>query len=560
VNTSVGALWNDCSDHEGKWTDGTPVKFGDPHAMDWKRSSNWHIAESTWEEEIIAMETTAIIDGMLRPDCVPRDNAADAADAVQDALLSAYKHLSPFWRQSRISTWLSAIVIHSAACLFLAHCTLAQESATHYIDYPLQQGKVQSFDLSAMPKWLTLDMQLRGRTESQSSYNYISGYDAVYELTRVYGGLEVRPTQWLTAYIQFIDTHALGLPLKSVMPNMRDTFDDRQAYLEFHMKKVKVFAGRQELKYGSERLLGISDWTNNSRTWDGFLGRYGDKNRIDVFSTSVVTVNPVSLDKHGAGLTFHGAVGTIGTLVPDVAIQPFVFVQALPRVEGANGVFGTQTTVTPGFEAAGDIPWGLSFDGLLAIQRGSYSNESIKAAAGYIKTGYRAGHLAWQPRLRGEYDYASGDPHTNPLRMGTFDQQYPSNHNAFGLTDLFGYQNIKQDRINLDLTPTKHLALLIQQEWLQVSSTHDNVYSGSAGTVVKAPTGGFSSGDIGREFDASAKYVFLDDYIVMNVGVGHFSPGTLMRENAHGAPLTLVYFSLTYRFKVDKESAAPVAP
>jgi RNA polymerase sigma-70 factor (ECF subfamily) len=41
-------------------------------------------------------------------------NAADAEDAVQDALLSAYKHLSEFSWQARISTWLSAIVINSA--------------------------------------------------------------------------------------------------------------------------------------------------------------------------------------------------------------------------------------------------------------------------------------------------------------------------------------------------------------------------------------------------------------------------------------------------------------
>jgi len=41
-------------------------------------------------------------------------NAADAEDAVQDALLSAYKHLSELRGQARISTWLSAIVINSA--------------------------------------------------------------------------------------------------------------------------------------------------------------------------------------------------------------------------------------------------------------------------------------------------------------------------------------------------------------------------------------------------------------------------------------------------------------
>jgi hypothetical protein len=33
--------------------------------------------------------------------------------------------------------------------------------------------------------------------------------------------------------------------------------------------------------------------------------------------------------------------------------------------------------------------------------------------------------------------------------------------------------------------------------------------------------------------------------------VGHLSSGTLLRENSHGAPLTLAYFGLTYRFKVD---------
>ena len=82
--------------------------------------------------------TTSIVDSTQRPDWGPCDkremdvlllrygprfyrsafrylgNAADAEDAVQDAMLSAYKHLSQFRRQARISTWLTAIVINSA--------------------------------------------------------------------------------------------------------------------------------------------------------------------------------------------------------------------------------------------------------------------------------------------------------------------------------------------------------------------------------------------------------------------------------------------------------------
>jgi len=41
-------------------------------------------------------------------------NAADAEDAVQDALLSACKHLDQFRGESQISTWLTAIVFNCA--------------------------------------------------------------------------------------------------------------------------------------------------------------------------------------------------------------------------------------------------------------------------------------------------------------------------------------------------------------------------------------------------------------------------------------------------------------
>lgn len=41
-------------------------------------------------------------------------NEADAEDAVQDALLAAYKHLGQFKGQAQMSTWLTAIVTNSA--------------------------------------------------------------------------------------------------------------------------------------------------------------------------------------------------------------------------------------------------------------------------------------------------------------------------------------------------------------------------------------------------------------------------------------------------------------
>jgi len=458
--------------------------------------------------------------------------------------------------QTVTSTWTRFTSFALFASLALtATVSLRAQSAALYADYPQKRGKAQSLELEQLPSWMTLSGELRGRTEGQTSYNYTENGDRIYELTRIYGGLEVRPTKYLTGYLQLIDTHALGLPTHVVASNMRDAFDLRQGYLSLHAKPggvpVQFIAGRQELKFGSERVVGISDWTNNSRSWDGFSARIGDKNRIDLFSTSVVAVHPTSLDKHGAGLTFHGAYGSITTWVPHVHISPYVLVRAVRGVTSQQNTKGDELETTFGGEVEGSLPASFDYEVNGSLQRGSYANDSIHAGQSFGKLTYTMKKLPWTPRIGGEYDYATGNSHRNANRISTYDQQYPSNHNAFGLVDLFGFQNIRQERINLDLGPTKNLTLLVQGEFLNLAEKRDNLYSSGGTTTIKAPTAGFKTDDIGQEFDISAKYVFRDD-IVANVGVGHLFPGSMLINNSHGAAETLGFFSLTYRFQVDK--------
>jgi hypothetical protein len=462
----------------------------------------------------------------------------------QDASTPARLH---FCKQLRILALL-------AVCL--ASCLISYAQTEAYADYPQTRGKVEQWKPEDFPSWLSLDGQIRLRTEDFTSYLYASGNDRVYELTREYGGLAARPTPYLTAYMQFIDAHALGLPVNIVASNMRDVFDLRQGYLEYHDKEnnIQLYAGRRELKYGNERVVGISDWTNVSRTWDGFFGHFGNssnKNNVDIFSTSVVKINPTSLDTHGAGLTFHGVYGTVGSWIPNTMLQPFVLVKAFPRVKSQQDIYGSEVETTFGAEAEGRLPAGFDYDILGDLQRGSYSNDSIHAGAGIVKVAHLFDSVPWKPRLGGEYDYATGNPHRNPERISTYDQQYPSDHNAFGLVDLFGFENIKEQRVNLDLGPTKNLWLLFQGEVIGVSSRFDGVYNSGEGVIVQSPSKGFATTSIGDGFDASAKYVF-HDYWAVNTGVAHFFPGSLMSANNHGAPLSYLFFGITYRFSVSK--------
>jgi len=69
-------------------------------------------------------------------------NAADAEDAVQDALLSAYTHLHQFKGRAQMSTWLTAIVINSA------RMKLRRRPRQLHIPFDGQDGGEKHFALS----------------------------------------------------------------------------------------------------------------------------------------------------------------------------------------------------------------------------------------------------------------------------------------------------------------------------------------------------------------------------------------------------------------------------
>jgi hypothetical protein len=63
--------------------------------------------------------------------------------------------------------------------------------------YPQKEDIQQPFHFDEIPKWMTLDMEPRGRTEEHASFGYVPAKDRLYELTRARGGLTVRPMNWL---------------------------------------------------------------------------------------------------------------------------------------------------------------------------------------------------------------------------------------------------------------------------------------------------------------------------------------------------------------------------
>jgi len=424
---------------------------------------------------------------------------------------------------------------------------LSSSAIAQYARYPEIVGGVQSIDNRKLPRWLTLDASIRERAEYQSAINFVSGNRPFYGLTRVRLGARFHPSDWFVAYIQLHDTRSFALTSSNIASNMKDTFDIRQALISLRRGKTQLIIGRQPLKFGDERLVGISDWTDVSRTFDAIDLRYGTDNRVDFFTSSVVNICATCLDRSPGGLHFHGVTGSLNSWIPHTSISPYLYVKTNNGVTNRLGRHGTETEFTLGAFEAGDLPSHFFHSAQIAIQRGSYAGQPIDSLAGIIKGGYVAKWGPWAPELSMAYEYASGDRGEGSEKIRTFDQLYPSNHNAFGLVDVFGWQNIKQRRIDLTSKPTPNLTLLLQARSLHLSSRADAIYSGSGGVIVVSPKGGFQSDSLASEIDFSGKYVVHKD-VVFNAGIGHLFPGRAMTSSKAGVPLTLGYFSITYRF------------
>ena len=98
-------------------------------------------------------------------------NFQDAEDAVQDALVSAFKHLGQFRGQAQMSTWLTTIVINSArmkARGLLRKPHISIDGCDQDNEYYLPSDKIS--DSRPDPEDLLRERELRDKVEHLSTH------------------------------------------------------------------------------------------------------------------------------------------------------------------------------------------------------------------------------------------------------------------------------------------------------------------------------------------------------------------------------------------------------
>jgi hypothetical protein len=378
--------------------------------------------------------------------------------------------------------------------------------------------------------------------------------DNVYNLTRVraYGDLWYRDqfrlyAEFIGAYSNFQDLPST--PLDVNRADFLNLFLDLKV-AEVGGKPAYVRVGRQELLFGSQRLLSTLDWANTRRTYQGVRGfRQGEKVDVDLFWVKPVIPNPGQLDSVDDEQNLAGVWTTTKLSKSQALDLYYLYLDNGNRVTQQGIERAPFVLNTIGGRYVGDADGRFLWDVEGGVQLGSRGPENVVAGFATAGLGYHAKDVPLRPTFWTYYDYASGDDNPNQGTFHTFNQLFPFGHYYLGWADLVGRQNIHDVNLHLFLYPTKWMTVWFQYHRFWLAAPRDALYNAAGVAYRRDPTGQAGT-DVGREFDVVLNF-HLSKHADILTGYSQLFGGDFLRRTAgpNAAVDASVFFvQLSYRW------------
>ena len=262
-------------------------------------------------------------------------------------------------------------------------------------------------------------------------------------------------------------------------PTDRDDLDFHQAFFDASMAwrdgdEMTLRAGRQEMAYGSQRLISVRDSPNDRLAFDAVRVLKGlGKWRADVWIGQPVEIDTGIFDDQRVGeTTFWGGYLT-GPLpfIPGLNADFYYLGLSRENARFARGEadelrhsFGTRL-----FGKHSALDWNFEFVG----QFGSFGKDGIRAWTAASDTGWTFAETPMKPRLFLRADIASGDH--GGSNLGTFNPLFPRG-SYFNEASLIGPQNLMDIQPGVELALTKSVKLTTSCDFVWRESLDDGVY------------------------------------------------------------------------------------
>lgn len=398
-----------------------------------------------------------------------------------------------------------------------------------------------------LPHWIQFSGEDRLRLEGYAYGGFNPGNDEMYLLNRFRWQVILRPARWLRVFAETQDSRVFWKKQHPSAPPYENTWDLRQAYADFgdvEKSPVALRFGRQEMSYGTERIIGVSSWSNTSRSFDAakLILRHG-KVRADLFAASVVVLQNGTVGSVQPGNNTYGIYVTTTDLLPGATIDPFVIWRLQPNITSETGISGHMDEKVWGLRTVGRLHRDFDYGATVMLERGDYSTDHLNALALHFLLGYTFSRAAWRPRIAVEYNYGSGDQDPRDGRHTTFDQLYPTSHDRYGLADQVGLRNMRHTRFQAEWNPARKWSAGARISLFWLASARDALYN-NQGNAVARLAGGSGGRWIGPELDGYGSYR-LNRYQQIGAGFGHIFPGTFLQRATPGHNYNAPYLFFT---------------
>jgi hypothetical protein len=403
--------------------------------------------------------------------------------------------------------------------------------------------------------WLSFGGQGRGRVEYFNQFQWGASepeQSNAYLLTRLRlsGELNVTPH-----FRMYVEGKSALVPINRKLQGRNSTsfYDQNSLFNGFaeimipfaEQANVTLRGGRQELLFGSQRLVGPGDFTQVPHTHDGVQTIV----RIGGWAAAPFWVQPVIVDKYKVNSsTSAQQLFGIYSRAPAHLLPMGLDLYYLGfdnDTAAFNGTSGQEKRHTLGLRTWGNIgQTNLTFELEGAGQFGRVGSGDISAGMFTAVLGYTFPVKDLSPQAYLEFDYASGDKKPGG-KVGTFNQLFPNGHSYLGYIDYIGRQNIINSSAGIAISPMRDLTLSLQQYFFWRASVGDSIYNKSS-AIIRA-TNGTTARYVGAETDLLANYNFTR-HLLGYTGYSYFFPGGFIHKTGPHKASNFYYAALQYTF------------
>jgi hypothetical protein len=417
-------------------------------------------------------------------------------------------------------------------------------------NHPFERWKFISLSQGGSA-WLSLGGEIRERYEYFDHANWGAGPqdDNGYLLQRymLHGDLHAGEHFRLFTEAQAgLDAGRNGGP----RPTDRDEFDIHQLFADIGTpldggQSVTLRSGRQELAFGSQRLVSLRDAPNVRRAFDGVRASFTSRDwQLNSFAMRPVRIGEGVLDDvPDPTAEFWGCYGVAPfPLLPGGKFDLYYF-----GLDRDSATFA-QGTAHERRHSLGTRLWGKhsrwDWNYEFVYQFGDFGGGRISAWTVATDTGYTFAANEWAPRLGFKADATSGDRDRQDPDLETFNPLFPRG-GYFAETGLIGPQNHIDLHPTLELHPASTVTLTTDWDFFWRESSQDGVY-GIGQNVARSGVKG-ASRYVGSQATAQIEWR-INRHLTWAVNYAHFFAGPVLHDNPPAKSVNFLASWLAYKF------------